>query len=157
MKKYKILDLFCKAGGAAKGYYDAGFDVVGVDIVPQPNYPYDFICMDAIEFLKTQDLSKFDAIHASPPCQAHSKCRQLSEARNNGKYGEHKDFIAVTRELLDKIGKPYIIENVDGAPLINPIALYGSQFNNLYTQRKRLFESRLSVAAAARYQRQIHQ
>ena len=146
MGKYKILDLFCKAGGAAKGYYEAGFEVLGVDIEPQPNYPYDFIQMDAIEFLKTQDLSKFDAIHASPPCQAHSKCRQLSEARNNGKYGEHKDFICVTRELLDEIGKPYIIENVDGAPLINPIALYGSQFDNLYTQRKRLFESNIQLS-----------
>lgn len=146
MKKYKILDLFCKAGGAGKGYYDAGFEVVGVDIVPQPNYPYEFIQMDAIEFLKTQDLSKFDAIHASPPCQAHSKCRQLSEARNNGSYGEHKDFIASTRELLEKIGKPYIIENVEGAPLVNPIALYGSQFDNLYTQRKRLFESNITLA-----------
>ena len=144
-RKYKILDLYCKAGGAAKGYYDAGFEVVGVDIEPQPNYPYDFIHMDAIEFLKTQDLSKFDAIHASPPCQAHSKCRQLSKARNNGQYGDHKDFIAVTRELLDKIGKPYIIENVQGAPLINPIALYGSQFDNLYTQRKRLFESNIQL------------
>ena len=145
MKKYKILDLFCKAGGAAKGYYDAGFEVVGVDIVPQPNYPYKFICMDAIEFLKTQDLSEFDVIHASPPCQAHSKCKHLSEARNNGNYGEHKDFISDTRELLVQIGKPYIIENVDGSPLINPVALYGSQFDNLYTQRKRLFESNINI------------
>lgn len=145
MKKYKILDLFCKAGGAAKGYADAGFEVVGVDIIPQPNYPYEFVCMDAIEYLKTHDLSEFDAIHASPPCQAHSKCRKLSEARNKGQYGEHEDFIARTRELLEKIGKPYIIENVEGAPLNNPIALYGSQFNNLYTQRKRLFESNIEL------------
>ena len=141
----KILDLFCKAGGAAKGYSDAGFEVVGVDIYPQPNYPYTFIQMDALEFLRTQDLSSFDVIHASPPCQAHSKCRQLSEARNGGKYGNHEDFIDRTRELLNKIGKPYVIENVDGAPLRNPIALYGSQFNNLYTQRKRLFECNIPI------------
>lgn len=94
MKKYKILDLFCKAGGAAKGYADAGFEVVGVDIAEQPNYPYTFIHSDAIEFLKTHDLSEFDAIHASPPCQKHSKCQQLSKARNNGAYGKHQDFIS---------------------------------------------------------------
>lgn len=142
----KLLDLFCKAGGAAVGYKNAGFtEIVGVDIEPQPNYPFTFVCMDAIEFLRTQDLSDFDAIHASPPCQAHSKCRNLSEARNGGKYGDHKDFIGETRLLLDKIGKPYIIENVEGAPLKNPISLYGSQFDNLYTQRKRNFESNIEL------------
>lgn len=76
--------------------------------------------MDAIEFLKTQDLSSFDAIHASPPCQAHSKCKQLSQARNGGAYGDHKDFIADTRELLDKIGKVYAdppYENTTGYSL----------------------------------------
>lgn len=142
----KILDLYCKAGGAGYGYKLAGFDeIVGVDIEPQPNYPFEFIQMDAIEFLQTQDLSSFDAIHASPPCQAHSKCKQLSQARNGGAYGTHKDFIADTRELLDKIGKPYIIENVEGAPLHNPLSLYGSQFDNLYTQRRRLFESNIPL------------
>ena len=101
--------------------------------------------MDAIEFLKTQDLSSFNAIHASPPCQAHSKAQKLSEARNDGKYGYHPDFIPQTREMLKAIGKPYIIENVEGAPLDNPISLYGSQFPNLYTQRRRLFESNIPL------------
>lgn len=141
----KILDLFCKAGGAAKGYFDAGFDVVGVDIAPQPNYPYKFIQMDAIEFLKNSDLSEFDAIHASPPCQKHSKCQLLAKARNAGNYGMHEDYISDVRILLNEIGKPYIIENVEGSPLINPICLYGSQFENLYTQRKRLFESNIPL------------
>jgi len=128
------------------GYNMAGFnEIVGVDIEPQPNYPFEFIQMDAIEFLKTYDLTGFDAIHASPPCQAHSKCKQLSQARNNGNYGNHEDFIQRTRELLIKIGKPYVIENVEGAPLINPISLYGSQFENLYTQRRRLFESNIQL------------
>lgn len=144
-RKYKILDLFCKAGGAAEGYHRAGFEVMGVDIVPQPNYPFEFVCMDAIEYLRTHDLSEFDAIHASPPCQAHTKAQALSKGRNNGKYGFHEDFIPQTREILLKIGKPFIIENVDGAPLENPIALYGSQFKNLYTQRKRLFESNIEL------------
>ena len=141
----KILDLYCKAGGAAAGYARAGFEVVGVDIVDQPNYPYKFIKMDAIEFLKTQDILEYDAIHASPPCQAHTRAKFLSEARNGGKYGDHKDFIQVTRKLLQKIGKPYVIENVVGAPLINPIALSGTQFKNIYTQRRRLFESNIRL------------
>ena len=63
----RLLDLYCGAGGCSVGYHRAGFEVVGVDIEPQPNYPYKFIQMDAIEFLKTQDLSQFDVIHASPP------------------------------------------------------------------------------------------
>lgn len=144
-RKYTILDLFCKAGGAAQGYYQAGFEVLGVDIVAQPNYPFEFVQMDAIEFLKTQDLTRFDAIHASPPCQAHTKAQALSKGRNNGKYGEHPDFIPQTRELLRELGKPYIIENVVGAPLEKPISLSGTQFKNIYTQRKRIFESNIDL------------
>lgn len=101
--------------------------------------------MDAIEFLKTQDLTEFDAIHASPPCQAHTKAQALSKERNNGKYGEHPDFIPQTREILRTLGKPYIIENVVGAPLENPISLSGTQFRYLYTQRKRMFESNIQL------------
>lgn len=88
--------------GAAVGYARAGFEVVGVDIEDQPNYPYKFIKMDAIEFLKTQDISEFDAIHASPPCQAHTRAKHLSAARNGGKYGDHVDLIQATREILQK-------------------------------------------------------
>lgn len=127
------------------GYHFAGFDVVGVDITPQPNYPFTFIQMDAIEYLKTHDLSEFDAIHASPPCQRYSRCRALAEARNQGHYGEHPDLIPITREYLKKTGKPYVIENVVGAELIEPISLSGTQFDNLYTQRKRLFESNIPL------------
>lgn len=133
-------------GGAAYGYHLAGFEVVGVDIIPQPNYPYTFIQSDAIEYLRTHDLAEFDAIHASPPCQAHTRAKGLSKARNNGAYGNHPDFIPQTRELLQKIGKPYVIENVVGAPLIEPMPLSGTQFKNLYTQRKRLFESNIPLA-----------
>lgn len=144
-RKYRILDLFCKAGGAAEGYHRAGFEVVGVDIEPQPNYPYTFIQSDAIEYLRENNLSEFDAIHASPPCQAYTRAQALSKGRNNGKYGVHPDFIPQIREILRKIGKPYIIENVAGAPLENPITLYGTQFKYLYTQRKRLFESNIAL------------
>ncbi|TKH43438.1 hypothetical protein C1I60_14180 [Paenibacillus terrae] len=144
--KPKLLDLFCKAGGCSAGDAKAGFEVIGVDINPQPNYPYQFIQADALEILKDkQFLSQFAVIHASPPCQAHSKARSLSVARNGGKYGEHLDLIPQTRELLIASGKPYIIENVAGAPLINPIKLFGSQFKNLYTQRERWFESNMPL------------
>lgn len=144
-RKYKLLDLFCCAGGCAKGYHDAGFEVVGVDIVDRPNYPYKFIKADALEVLKDVEFIKqFDAIHASPPCQCYSKLKYLSS--NVEKWEEeHVDLVAPTRELLIKTGKPYVIENVEGAPLINPIKLCGSQFENMYTQRPRLFESNIHL------------
>lgn len=145
-KKPKMLDLYCKAGGCSAGYAKAGFEVVGVDINPQPNYPYEFIQADVLEILKDKEfISQFVFIAASPPCQAHSKVRSLAESRNNGAYGDHKDLIPQTRELLQASGKPYIIENVAGAPLINPLKLYGSQFPNLYTQRERWFESNITL------------
>ncbi len=143
--KPKLLDLFCKAGGAAYGYYKAGFEVIGVDIVNQPNYPFTFIQDDARFYLKHGLIMQYDVIHASPPCQYYSKAKQLSLARNNGAYGDHPDYIEEIRELLKATGKPYVIENVAGAPLINPIKLYGSQFKNLYTQRERWFESNMPL------------
>lgn len=144
--KPRLLDLYCKAGGCSAGYAKAGFEVVGVDIKPQPNYPFEFIQADALEILKDKAfISQFDAIAASPPCQAHSKAKSLSVARNGGKYGEHLDLIPETRRLLIESGKPYIIENVAGAPLINPVKLFGSQFKNLYTQRERWFESNIPL------------
>ena len=143
---FKCLDLYCKAGGAAKGYNMAGFEVIGVDIESQPNYPYEFIQADALEVLKNKDfIRQFDFIHASPPCQFHSKAKGLSKARNGGKYGNHFDLIPATRELLKATGKPYVIENVAGSTLINPIKSYGSQFKNLYTQRERWFESNIPL------------
>jgi len=144
--KLKLLDLYCGAGGCAAGYTKAGFEVVGVDINPQPNFPYEFIQADALEVLRDKEFIKqFDFIHASPPCQAHSRARGLSEARNNGRYGVHVDLIPETRQLLQVTGKPYVIENVAGSTLINPIKLFGSQFKNLYTQRERWFESNIML------------
>lgn len=145
-KKYKLLDLYCKAGGGGYGYYLAGFEVFGVDIDEQPNYPFEFKKCDALKILKDEEfIRQFDVIHASPPCQHYSRTQELSKARNGGAYGEHPDLIAKTRELLINTRKPYIIENVVGAPLHNPISLSGSQFKNLYTQRKRLFESNIPL------------
>lgn len=141
----KMIDLYCCAGGAAMGYHKAGFDeIIGVDIVDRPNYPFEFVKMDAFEFLRTADLSDVSFLHASPPCQCYSKLKHLSG--NVEKWEKtHVDLVAPTREALIKIGKPFVIENVEGSPLINPIKLYGSQFPNLYTQRPRLFESNISL------------
>jgi DNA (cytosine-5)-methyltransferase 1 len=114
----KLLDLFCGAGGAAMGYHRAGFEVVGVDINPQPNYPFKFHQANALDF----PLDGFDIIHASPPCQAHTCLNVMWNAK------PHDDFVEPTREKLKASGLPYIIENVPGAPLIDPIKLCGSMF-----------------------------
>ncbi|UYZ60109.1 DNA cytosine methyltransferase [Hymenobacter latericus] len=139
--KPKLLDLFCCEGGAAKGYVDAGFEVVGVDIEPQPNYPYAFIQADAVQALRElvetghwhgYALTDFAAIHASPPCQGYSNTQKLQG-------NEHPLLIEPVRALLEQSGKPYAIENVPGAPLLNPITLCGTMFG-LETTRHRLFE-----------------
>lgn len=121
------------------GYHRAGFEVEGVDIQPQPNYPFKFTQMDALEYLQTQDLSRFDVIHASPPCQRYSGLQLLAVARN-GQYKEHDDLVEPVRKLLQETGKPYVIENVVGAPLENSFTLCGSMFG-LKTYRHRQFES----------------
>jgi len=132
-----LLDLCCKAGGASMGYAQAGFNVVGVDIEDQPNYPFDFIQAD-IHDLDPELLDMADVIAASPPCQIHSIA---TEGRDRSK---HIDLIPFTRELLIKSGKPYVIENVDGAPLQNAILLCGSSFK-LRVRRHRLFESNIKL------------
>jgi DNA (cytosine-5)-methyltransferase 1 len=142
--KPRLLDLFCGAGGAAVGYHRAGFDVVGVDNRPQPNYPFEFEQADALLWLRgyieTEDPEildlaydgGFNAIHASPPCQAY--------AGLSTKDGRHPDLIAPTRELLHASGLPYVIENIEGAPLENAVRLCGSHFG-LKVRRHRLFET----------------
>jgi DNA (cytosine-5)-methyltransferase 1 len=132
--RLKLLDLFCGAGGAAMGYYLAGFDVMGVDIKPQPHYPFEFHQADALEFCAAHG-AEFDAIHASPPCQAYSITRNLRTSRH-----DHPDLVALTREHLRATGLPFVIENVPCAPLINPLMLCGSMFG-LGVIRHRLFET----------------
>ena len=154
----RLLDLFCGAGGAAMGYHRAGFEVVGVDAKPQPHYPFDFWEADALVVLKgettrpnhrvgenggtaswSMPLDQFDAIHASPPCQLFSAYQ-----RANQHQGEHLNLIPETRELLRATGLPYVIENVPGAPLEDPVTICGVACG-LEVRRHRLFESNVSL------------
>lgn len=137
--KPRLLDLFCGAGGAGMGYRRAGFDVVGVDLNPQPHYPFEFHQGDALEYLSNHGC-EFDAIHASPPCQAYSVLRAMNNRR------EHPKLIGKVRELLNATGKPWIIENVLGAPFGNYIMLCGSHFglqssDGYQLRRHRFFEA----------------
>ena len=140
----RLLDLFCCEGGAGVGYSRAGFDVVGVDIEPQPNYPLKFVQADALEYVAAHG-REFDAIHASPPCQFGTGVQNLGRARNGG-YPEHINLIPQTRAALIKTGKPYSIENVSGARkhLISPVMLCGAYFG-LKVYRHRFFECSFSV------------
>lgn len=137
-----LLDLFCGAGGASKGYHMAGFRVVGMDIKPQPHYPFPFYQGNALELAggpgSTFMFEPVAAIHASPPCQRYSK--SVSRANRDN----HPDLIAQCRALLKATGLPYVIENVPRAPLENPIQLCGSAFG-LPIQRHRLFETNFPI------------
>ncbi len=133
----KLLDLFCGAGGAAMGYHRAGFEVVGVDIKPQPHYPFTFRRDDALSFAR-EFWSEFSVIHASPPCQAFSVSRFLWKKKYPDLITPLKEFLYYEQDL------PFIIENVPNAPIYPHIILCGSQFN-LYSgirplHRHRWFE-----------------
>lgn len=133
----KALDLFCCAGGAGAGLARAGFDVTGVDIKPQPRYPFAFHQADALTF----PLEGFDFIWASPPCQAHSSISRVS-----GRQEHHVDRIEETRARLEASGLPWVMENVMGAPLRDPFMLCGTMFGlqtscGAELQRHRLFEA----------------
>ena len=133
--KPRLLDLFCGAGGAAMGYSRAGFDVIGVDVVDQPHYPFEFIKADALTF--PLDWVP-DAVHASPPCQAYSAGKNIWKGRLPD--GRHPDLVAPIRARLAAAGVPYVIENVVGAPLLNATMLCGDMFG-LGVKRHRLFET----------------
>lgn len=135
-RRPRLLDLFCGAGGAAVGYHRAGFDVVGVDLKPQPDYPFEFHQGDALDAL--DDLlwraawDEYAVVHASPPCQGYSVTASLHDA-------EYPRLIVPVRTRLWALGIPYVIENVVGAPLRNHVRLCGSSFG-LGVRRHRLFE-----------------
>ena len=134
----KLLDLFCCAGGAAYGYAEAGFEVVGVDIDHQPRYPFRFVRADVFS-LELKDLRKFDLIHASPMCQAHSTLNAYNQLT-------YPNQIAQVRELLRAAGVPYVIENVMQAPLEAPVMLCGAMFG-LRLYRHRGFETSFPLVA----------
>lgn len=146
MSAPRLLDLFCCEGGAGMGYHRAGYEVVGVDTDPRAlrRYPFESINADALDVLADPEfLAGFDAVHASPPCQAYSITRHTHTV-------EHPDLVADVRAALIASGLPYVIENVPGAPLVDPLLLCGSMFNltaldldgrPLRLQRHRLFES----------------
>lgn len=136
----KLLDLYCAGGGAGWGYHLAGYEVTGVDILHQKHYPLTFIQSDALDYLAEHG-HEYDLIHASPPCQVHSRMTRKEHRAN------HLELIGPTRDLLQKMGLPYIIENVEDARdfLRSPIMLCGTMFglqtpagNQL--RRHRLFE-----------------
>lgn len=135
-----LLDLFCGAGGASAGYRLAGFDVIGVDLFPQKHYPYEFRQQDALEELDRIIMwgnGRLAAIHASPPCQGYSKMNSVHKR-------EYPMLIEPVRDALKAIGVPYVIENVEGAPLHTPVTLCGTMFG-LKVIRHRLFETNFPV------------
>lgn len=137
----RLLDLYCGAGGAAEGYRRAGFEILGVDIDPQPRYPFDFVQLDAIALL--EDLGpaaakEYDAIHASPPCQGYS-------VANNVRSWTYPLLIAETRRLLKATGLPYVIENVPGAPLRATTMLCGTMFGRRFSKH-RYFETNWPIS-----------
>lgn len=131
----RLLDLFCGAGGCSVGYARAGFEVVGVDLNPQPRYPFTFHQADALEFLAAHG-AEFDVIHASPPCQKYTQVNRYQKTKGR----EYPDLVEPTRTALVKVGLPWIIENVEGAPLGPAIRLCGTSFG-LPIRRHRYFES----------------
>jgi DNA (cytosine-5)-methyltransferase 1 len=144
-----LLDLFCGAGGASYGYVRAGFDVLGVDIEPQPNYRWPFVQADVFEFLARGIPGFVTAVHASPPCFLNSTLAHVLPVEHG-----HRELIPQTREALAATGLPYVIENVPGAELLDPVLLCGSMFG-LGTQcgdgkwrelrRHRLFEANFEL------------
>lgn len=139
----RALDLFCGAGGASMGLHRAGFEVVGVDYRPQPRYPFEFHCANALDLpIEPRD---FDFIWASPPCQAHTSMRTLHNAK------KHETLVEHTRGSLNLWKVPWIIENVVGAPLFEPVTLCGSMFGlsagSAQLRRHRIFEASFPLLA----------
>lgn len=143
MTRPQLLDLFAGAGGAGMGYHRAGFDVVGVDLRPQPRYPFQFVQADAMQVLNYladnaepwPGAPRFDAIHASPPCQLYANVTAW-----RGTPTDHPDLLDATRQALTATGLPWVIENVPEAPLRHDLLLCGSQFG-LAVKRHRAFET----------------
>lgn len=143
----RLLDLYCCDGAASMGYMLAGFEVEGVDIADRRDYPFRYYQADAITFL-LENSDRYHAFAASPPCQQHTPLKAYANTKAKRAAYDEKfvDLLATTRATLDFTGKPYVIENVPGAPLIDPITLCGPMFD-LPMYRHRLFESNVDIAS----------
>jgi DNA (cytosine-5)-methyltransferase 1 len=150
--RFRILELYCGAGAVKRGLEKAGFDVVGVDLHPQPRYDAPFIQADALSPWMKRFIQDFDAVWASPPCQRDTAMKHAKGAKGDA----HPDLITPTRALLRGAGKPYVIENVMGAQLINPVVLNGFMFNlgartadgtRFHLERQRKFEASFPITA----------
>ena len=141
----KLLDLYCGAGMASDGYVAAGFDVHGVDYNPQPNYPYSFTQADALDVLLSSTPEEFDVIHASPPCQAHTRAKHLRKAQ--GGTSKAGDLLTPTLSLLQKrwSHKIWIVENVPGAPGMDDAVVECGSAYDLGVRRHRLFLSNVPL------------
>lgn len=141
MSRPVLIDYFCKAGGAAMGYHRAGFEVIGVDIEPQPHYPFTFIQADVFEVF-SELAALADVIHGSPPCQDHSRMRSIT-GRDSGTGWMLGEFLRLCRET----GKPYVVENVIGSPITGTV-LCGTMFD-LKVKRHRVFSTSFDVSPIA--------
>jgi DNA (cytosine-5)-methyltransferase 1 len=139
--KRRLLDAFCGAGGTAMGYHRAGFEVVGVDIKPQPRFPFAFVQGDALEYIAAHGHG-FDVIHASPPCQGYSRMRHLPWLKGR----EYPMLIPATRAALNETGRHWVMENVEGAPMLNGVTICGATLG-LKVYRHRNFESSILLLA----------
>lgn len=143
-----MIDLYCGAGGAAMGYHRAGFEVIGIDLHPQPHYPFEFHQDDALDFLEAPEWPvRPDIIHASPPCQAHSSGTHLNRHREFRLFDPNRDYLTPTLTLLGQRPIPWIVENVPGARDLMPadsVTVCGSAFG-LRVRRHRLFASSLPL------------
>jgi len=143
MTRPRLLDLFCGAGGAGYGYSLAGFDVVGVDIEPQPRYPFPFVQADALAFLDEGGAEGFDVVHASPPCQAYTSLRHLPWLRDIPRW----DSIPPTLERLDRLTVPWVLENVGRAP-VDGITLCGTMFGITWPDGVPIYRHRRFASSA---------
>lgn len=148
--KFILLDLFCGSGGAAMGYHRAldesntPHEIIGIDINSMPNYPFTFIQGDALEYAYAHG-KDYNFIHASPPCQRYSRMQHIHKNQE-----KHPDLIDPTRKILSHIHKPYVIENVIGAPLFDYFMLCGTMFN-LPIAKHRLFETSMKISVSSMY------
>jgi DNA (cytosine-5)-methyltransferase 1 len=134
VRRPRLLDLYCCQGGAARGYHDAGFDVTGIDVEPQPRYPFAFVQADALEYLAGH-WREFDAVHASPPCHDHSVLANATGADGTA------HLLADTRAALQALPLPWVIENVPGAAMRADFKLCGCMFALPGLRRERWFET----------------